>query len=107
MHTSKARVVSLPVAFGGWKGTLSIHDDLVRIESPNGAKQVSLDLGQVKRASFNSNNGLWVFRLEDGRRVRFQSAGLLLSADRTEAGQQTNEAIQERLRHHRIRLLGI
>lgn len=105
MHTSKARVVSVPLAVGGWKGELSIDDDLIRIAAAGGAKEVSVDLGQVKRASFNSMNGLWAFRLKDGRRVRFQSAGGLMSADRSPAGHQTNELIRARLAQHGVRLL--
>lgn len=104
MHTSKARVVSIPLAIGGWRGSLSIEGDLVRIEAPDGTKELSLDLGQVKRASLNSNNGLWSFRLKDGQRVRFQSAGTLMSADRTGAGRQTNDAIKECLARHGVRL---
>lgn len=104
MHTSKARVVSLPLAVGGWKGELSIDDDLVRIAAAGG-KELSFDLGQVKRASFNSMNGLWALRLNDGRRVRFQSAGGVMSADRSPAGQQTNELIRSRLAQHGVRLV--
>jgi hypothetical protein len=105
MHTSRARVVSVPLAVGGWKGELSIEDDLVRIAAAGGGKELSVDLGQVKRASFNSMNGLWVFRLNDGRRVRFQSAGGLMSADRSPAGRETNDLIRGRLGQHGVRLL--
>lgn len=103
MHTSKAKVVSMPLAIGGWKGRLSIDGDLVRIAASD--RELSLDLGQVKRASFNSTNGLWVFKVKDGGRVRFQSAGVLMSADRTEDGRRTNDLIRERLAHHHVRLL--
>lgn len=106
MHTSKVRVVSLPVAFGGWKGVLSVDGDLVQIKAREGTSELSFDLAQVKRASFNSTNGLWSFRLHDGQRLRFQSAGGLLSADRTDAGEQTNELIHERLSKHGVRVLG-
>jgi hypothetical protein len=61
MQMSKARVVSMPVAIGGWKGSLSIEGDIVRIEAVSGGKELSVDLARVKRASFNSSNGLWSF----------------------------------------------
>jgi hypothetical protein len=59
-----------------------------------------IDTQAVKRWSFNGNNGLWVFRMKDGRKVALQSAGGLLSADRTPAGRATNKQIQALLRSH-------
>jgi hypothetical protein len=58
-------------------------------------RSVVIDVRELKRASFNSNNGLWIIRFKDGRRVRFQSAaGAMLSADRSEAGRATNDVIR-------------
>lgn len=107
MHKSKAKVLPGLMVFGGWRGELSIDGDLIRIDSADRSRNLEIDVREIKRASFNSNNGLWAIRFKDGRRARFQSAGTILSADRTEAGQQTNELITTLLRQHKIRHFGV
>ncbi|MDX6241356.1 MAG: hypothetical protein QOG10_6180 [Kribbellaceae bacterium] len=102
MQRSKVRVVPSVVAFGGWKGELTIDGDVLTIDSLDGSKHLAIDVKQVKRTSFNSNNGLWVFKLRDGSRIRMQSAGLLLSADRTSAGRAANDQIGELLAKHQV-----
>jgi hypothetical protein len=100
---SNVRVVPSVLVFGGWKGTVEIDGDLATIDSLDHSKQLVIDFVQVKRASFNSNNGLWVFRLKTGERIRVQSAGSLLSADRSPAGRDTNDAISTLLNKHGVR----
>jgi len=107
MHKSNAKAVPSFMVFGGWKGQLSIKGNTVTITSPDRTKSLVINLAEVKKASYNSNNGLWSLKLKDGQRVRFQSAGVLLSADRTPAGQITNEKIQSLLSKHGVRLFGI
>ncbi len=107
MHKSRAKVLPGLMVFGGWRGELTIDGDLIRIDSTDRNRSLEIDVRDVKRASFNSNNGLWAIRFKDGRRARFQSAGTILSADRTEAGQHTNELISALLKQHRIRHFGV
>jgi hypothetical protein len=107
MHKSRAKVLPGLMVFGGWRGELSIDGHLIRIDSADRARSLEIDVRSIKRASFNSNNGLWAIRFKDGRRARFQSAGTILSADRTEAGRQTNDLITALLRQHKIRYFGV
>jgi len=106
-HTSQVKVLRGPVTFGGWRGRLTLHGDLMTIEGNDASQSLVVNLAEVKRASFNSNNGLWAFRLPTGRRLWIQSAGGLLSADRTEAGAETNRAIADRLAYHKVRVFGV
>jgi hypothetical protein len=103
MHKSTVRVVPSVLVFGGWKGELSIDGDVLTIDSLDGTRHLSVDVKDIKRTSFNSNNGLWVFRLKDGGRIRMQSAGLLLSADRSPAGKAANDQISALLARHHVR----
>lgn len=100
---SRARVPRGPVVFGGWRGELAIEGDVIRVRGDEPSNQLEIDLAQVKRCSFNSKNGLWAFRLKDGRKAYVQTSGLLLSADRSPAGRDTNNAIRALLKKHRIR----
>ncbi|WP_432874893.1 hypothetical protein ACQPYH_23035 [Kribbella sp. CA-245084] len=107
IHKSKVKVLPGWVVFGGWRGELSIDGDLIRITGADHTRSLEIDVRQIKRASFNSNNGLWAIRCKDGTRVRFQSAGTVLSADRSEAGEQTNQLITALLKQHKIRHFGV
>jgi hypothetical protein len=107
MHKSKAKVVSGFLVFGGWKGELSIDGDIVRIDAVDHSQSLVIDIREIKRASYNSNNGLWSLRFKNGRRARFQSAGGLLSADRTEAGRVSNELVRDLLQRHGARFFGV
>ena len=107
MHTSTVKILRGPVTFGGWTGRLTIDGDTMTIEGTRADRSLVVSLADVKRASFNSNNGLWAFRLHGGKRLWIQSAGGLLSADRTPAGRRTNELIGDRLAHHGVRFFGV
>jgi hypothetical protein len=107
MHTSKVKVLRGPIAFGGWKGRLTLDGDTMSVAGDEPGRSLVISLVEVKRASYNSNNGLWAFRLRDGRRLWIQSAGGLLSADRTAAGDETNRLIADRLAQHRVRVFGV
>jgi hypothetical protein len=100
---SKVRVPSTGLAFGGWKGVLTVDGDVLRVAGEDPSNVLGIDCAQVKRCSFNSNNGLWVFRMKDGRKVYLQTSGLILSADRSPAGRETNAAINGLLRKHGVR----
>lgn len=100
---SAVRVVASTFIVGGWRGELTIDGDVLKIVSDDGAKTISIDVKNLKRTGFNSNNGLWVFTLNDGGKVRFQSAGLMLSADRSEAGRQANTQIRALLIKHKVK----
>jgi len=106
MHTSTVKVLRGPITFGGWKAQLVLNGDLMTIQGTGTGRSMVVSLAEVKRASFNSNNGLWAFRLRDGKRLWIQSSGALLSADRTAAGRETNALINERLAHHSVRVFG-
>jgi len=99
---SKVRVPRHAIALGGWKGSLDIDGDVLRVTGEDPANQLEVDCAQVKRCSFNSRNGLWAFRMQDGRKVYLQTAGLILSADRSPAGRAANESIRQILRRRGV-----
>ena len=99
---SKVRVPRRSIAIGGWKGLLDIDGDVLRVTGENPANQLEVDCTQVKRCSFNSRNGLWAFRMQDGRKLYLQTSGLILSADRSPAGRDANESITQILRSHGV-----
>ena len=101
--TSKVRVPSTGLALWGWKGTLDVDEDVLRVVGQDPSKRLDIDCAQIKRCSFNSNNGLWAFRMKDGRKVYLQTSGLILSADRSPAGRETNRAICELLDKHQVK----
>ena len=107
MHTSNVKILRGPITFGGWKAQLVLDGDTMTIEGHEAGRSMVVNLAEVKRASFNSNNGLWAFRLKDGSRMWMQSSGGLLSADRTAAGREMNEFIADRLVHLHVRVFGV
>jgi len=82
---------------------LELDGDVLRVVGDDPANRLDIDCAQVKRCSFNSNNGLWAFRLKDGKKVYLQTSGLLLSADRSSAGRAANGSIAELLAKHGVR----
>ena len=100
---SKVRVPRSAIAFGGWRGLLEIDGDVLRVMGEDPANQLEVDCAQVKRCSFNSNNGLWAFRMRDGRKLYLQTSGLILSADRSPAGRAANDSINRILSKHGVR----
>lgn len=101
--TSKVRVPSTALALGGWKGTLDIDGDLLRVVGEDPSNRLDIDCAQIERCSFNGNNGLWLFRMKDDQKIYLQTKGLILSADRSSAGREANAAIVELLRKHRVK----
>lgn len=101
--TTKVRVPKNPIALGGWRGVLTIDGDVLRVVGETADDHLDIDCSQVKRCSFNSNNGLWVFRMRDGRKHYLQTSGLLLSADRSEAGRAATQRIGQLLAQHGVR----
>jgi hypothetical protein len=77
------------------------------IEGRESGRSRVVSLADVKRASFNSNNELWAFRLKGGGRMWMQSSGDLLSADRTTSGREANELIADRLACHNVHVFGV
>jgi hypothetical protein len=101
--TSKVRIPSTALALGGWKGTLDVDGDVLRVVGEDPSKRLDIDCAQIKRCSFNGNNGLWAFRMMDGKKVYLQTSGLILSADRSPAGREANTTIRKLLRKHRVK----
>jgi hypothetical protein len=101
--TSKVRVPSTGLALGGWKGTLDVDGDLLRVVGEDPSNRLDIDCAQIQHCSFNGNNGLWLFRMDDGKKIYLQTKGLILSADRSSAGREANAAIVELLRKHRVK----
>ena len=97
---SRVRVPSTGLALGGWKGTLDVDGDVLRVVGEDPSHRLDIDCAQIKRYSFNGRNGLWAFRMKDGRKVYLQTSGLFLSADRSPAGSETNAAIGALLSKH-------
>jgi hypothetical protein len=100
--TSKVRIASTALALGGWKGTLDVDGDLLRVVGQDPSNRLDIDCAQVKHCSFNGNNGLWVFRMKDDKKIHMQTKGLILSADRSPAGREANAAIVELMRKHQV-----
>jgi hypothetical protein len=105
--SAAVKVPSGPIAFGGWKGHVDFDGDVIRVVGEDPAKAMDIDAGQVKSCSFNSNNGLWAFRMKDGKKVYLQTSGSILSADRTDAGRAANESIRELLAKHGVRRFAV
>lgn len=105
--SATVRVPSGPLAFGGWKGRVEFNGDVIRVVGDDPANTLDIDAGQVKRCSFNSNNGLWAFRMKDGKKVYLQISGTILSADRTDAGRAANVAVGALLAKHRVRGIAV
>ena len=101
--STKVRVPSNAIALGGWKGQMEIVDDVLQVVGDDPAKRLDIDCAQVKRCSFNSNNGLWAFRMKDGKKVFLQTSGVLLSADRSAEGRAATDAIAELLGKRNVR----
>lgn len=100
---TKVRVPRNGLAVGGWKGQMEIGGDVLRIVGDDTTKRMEIDCSQVKRCSFNSNNGLWAFRMLDGAKLYLQTSGAILSADRSEAGRAATDAIAALLSKHGVR----
>jgi hypothetical protein len=100
---SEVRVLPTSLVVGGWRGELTISGDVLTVVSEDGSKKVSIDAKELKRGAFNSNNGLWIFHLKNGKKVRLQSAGVLLSADRSDAGRQANTDIRALMQKHKVK----
>lgn len=100
MHTSKIQILGGLSIFGGHPAEITVHDDLIRLETTEG-EALDIDAAQIKRGSFNTMNGMWVLKLSDGRKIRFQGAGGLMSADRTPSGKETNALLLALLKKHR------
>jgi hypothetical protein len=104
---TKVRVPGGAIAFGGWKGLLEIDGDVLRVVGEDSANHLEVDCSQVKRCSFNRINGLWALRMKDGRKLCLQTAGLILSADRSPAGRAANRSIKQLLATHGVRRFSI
>lgn len=100
---SKVRVPSTSFALGGWKGTLDIDGDVLRVVGEDPSKLLDIDCAQIKRYSFNYRNGLWAFRMKDGQKLYLQTSGVILSADRSPTGHEANAEIEQLLRKHQVR----
>lgn len=81
------------VAFGGWKGQMEIDGAVLRIVGDDPGNRLDIDCSEVKRYSFNSNNGLWALRMRDGKKLYVQMSGQFLSADRSAAGREATHAV--------------
>jgi hypothetical protein len=101
--TTKVRVPGNALALGGWRGQMEILGDVVRVVGEDRTNRLEIDCAQVKRCSFNSNNGLWAFRMKDGKKLYLQTSGLILSADRSGAGRAATESIAGLLAKHGVR----
>jgi hypothetical protein len=82
---------------------MEIVGDVLRVVGDDRENRLDIDCAQVKRCSFNSNNGLWALRMKNGRKLYLQTSGLLLSADRSEAGRVATESIAGLLAKHCVR----
>lgn len=98
----KVRVPRTGIAYGGWKGLMRAEGDLISVIGDEPSHRLEIDPAQVMRCSFNSRNGLWAFRLKDGRKYYLQTAGRILSADRSHAGHAANEWIHDLLVKHEV-----
>ena len=100
---TKVRVPRSAMALGGWKGLLEVDGDVLHVVGVDPSNRLEIDSAEVKRCSFNSNNGLWAFRIKDGTKVYLQTSGLFLSADRSAAGRAANDSINDLLAKHGVR----
>jgi hypothetical protein len=97
---TRVRVPRSPSLFGGWAGLMEIDGTILRVVGDDPANRLDVDCGQVKRHSFNSINGLWAFRMRDGRKLYLQTSGWLRSADRSPAGRAATRSVAQLLARH-------
>lgn len=100
--SSRVRVPRWPLAFGGWTGRLTIADDVMTVTGDDGEHSLSLDATEVRRASFNSTNGLWTIRMKDRRKHYLQMSGAVLSADRSPEGRAATEQVKDLFTRHGV-----
>ena len=81
---------------------MEIIGDVINVVGEDPTNRLEIHCAEVKRCSFNSNNGLWAFRMKDGKKIYLQTSGLLLSADRSEAGRAATESIAGLLAKHEV-----
>ena len=79
---------------------MEIDGTVLHIVGDDPAKRLDIDCSEVKRYSFNSNNGLWALRMRDGRKLYVQMSGHILSADRSPASKAATQAVRELLSEH-------
>ena len=99
---TKVRVPKNAIAVMGWKGLMDIDGNVLRVVGDDPQNRLDIDCSQVKRCSFNSNNGLWAFRMKDGKKAYLQTSGLLLSADRSAEGRAATDAVRKLLTKHGV-----
>lgn len=63
------KVLRSGVTVGGWKGSLEIDGDILRVTGVDPTKTLEIDTTQVKRYSFNGTNGLWALRTKNGKKL--------------------------------------
>ena len=95
--TATVKVLRTSLVFGGWKGSLDIRGGVLHITGVDPSQRLNVDTTEVKRYSYNGNNGLWVIRMKDGTKLRLQTSGAMMSADRSAAGKAATEAIHDLL----------
>ncbi len=77
---------------------MEIDEPVLRIVGDDPSNRPDIDCSDVKRYSFNANNGLWALRMCDGRKLYVRMSGHILSADRSPAGKAATQEVHEVLR---------
>lgn len=103
--SAKVSVPDGAFVFGGWRGTLTIDGEILRVLSVDGQQRLDVDCRQIERYNFNPNNGLWAFRMSDGRKLRLRTSGSVLSTDRSAAGRAVTQRISQLAAAHGRRSL--
>ena len=86
----------------GPKGTARVEADAVVMTYDDG-QSVRFRFADLKKAAFNSNNGLWTFHPKEGKKEHFQTTGALFSVGDREAGHAFNQALGAGLAKHGVK----
>lgn len=108
MITLEVKVVKgafgLLMPWSAWRGTCTLENEHLTIVSQDKTQSISFGFDNIKRFTFNSNNGLWAIRLKTGEKYVFQTAGALLSATKDkDAAQQLHEAMAALLEKYQVK----
>ena len=94
------------VFLSGPKGTARLDGDSVALAYDDG-QSGRVRFADLKKAGFNSNNGLWTFYPKAGKKLHIQTTGAFLSVGDRAAGQGFNEALADALARHGVKSFSV
>lgn len=81
MTLDKIKVTKWPTVFspGSWKGFAKLGDASIYIISINQSRSLTIPYKEIKKYTFNSMSGMWMFKLRSGKKHYLHTNGLIFS----------------------------